>query len=58
MQKNENNTVTFPTKTHTTLTKRIGSTTFTINVHFSETSTETLEDKVVRLIDMEVDKTA
>jgi len=33
-----------------TFTKRIGSTTFYVNVHFSETSKETFTDKVLRLI--------
>jgi hypothetical protein len=32
------------------LTKRIGQTTYKVNVHFSETSKETMSDKVVRLI--------
>ena len=33
-----------------TLQKRIGSTTYQVNVYFSQTSTETLDDKVLRLI--------
>ncbi len=41
-----------------TLRKRIGSTTFLVNVRFSSTSTETLEDKIHRLIQREVDKVA
>ena len=40
------------------LRKRIGSTMFTVNVHFSNISTETLEDKLFRLIEREVDKNA
>ncbi len=36
-----------------TLRKRIGSTTFTVNVRFSSTATETLEDKIHRLIERE-----
>ncbi|MDR1764896.1 MAG: transposon-encoded TnpW family protein [Lachnospiraceae bacterium] len=28
---------------------RIGSTTYTVTIHFSETSTETLDDKILRL---------
>jgi hypothetical protein len=36
------------------LTRRIGSTTYTINVHFSVGSRETLEDKILRLIKREV----
>jgi hypothetical protein len=40
------------------LLKRIGSTTFVVNVHFSNTSKETMEDKLLRLIEQEVDKSA
>ena len=36
------------------LRKRIGSTTFTVAVHFSNTSEETIEDKILRLIEREV----
>jgi hypothetical protein len=41
-----------------TLLKRIGSTTFVVNVHFSSVSAETLEDKLLRLIERESDKIA
>jgi|GEM_PF-649257 len=33
--------------------KRIGSTTYRVSVHFSDTSTETMNDKIVRLIKSE-----
>ena len=36
------------------LTKRIGSTTYVVAVHFSRTSKETLEDKLLRLMEREV----
>ena len=36
------------------LRRRIGSTTYTLTIHFSETATETAEDKVLRLIEREV----
>jgi hypothetical protein len=36
------------------LQKRIGSTTYVVSVRFSATSTETLEDKILRLIEREV----
>jgi len=36
------------------LRKRIGSTTFIVNVHFSNDSKESVEDKVLRLIKREV----
>ena len=38
--------------------KRIGSTVYTVSVHFSQTSNETLEDKIHRLIESEAMGTA
>lgn len=35
------------------LIRRIGSTTYKIRVHFSDTGTETMNDKIVRLIENE-----
>ena len=40
------------------LLKRIGSTVYHVTIHFSETSNETLEDKILRLIEREVNKSA
>jgi hypothetical protein len=40
------------------LLKRIGSTVYSVNVRFSETATETLEDKILRMIESEVRKLA
>jgi hypothetical protein len=40
------------------LLRRIGSTTVEITVHFSNTSKETMEDKLLRMIEREVDKSA
>jgi len=40
------------------LTKRIGSTTYVVAVHFSQTSKETLEDKLIRLMEREVENAA
>ena len=37
-----------------TLRKRIGSTTIEVSIRFSEKSTETLEDKLLRLMEREV----
>ena len=37
-----------------TFTKRVGNTTYQVNVHFSKTSKETLTDKILRLIKREV----
>jgi hypothetical protein len=31
-------------------TKRIGSTTYNVSIHFSKTSKETMNDKIIRLI--------
>lgn len=36
------------------LQKRIGSTTFVVNVHFSQSSKESMTDKLMRLIEREV----
>ena len=41
-----------------TLRKRIGSTDFIVSVHFSQTSTETLEDKILRLMEREAKEIA
>jgi len=38
--------------------KKIGSTTYVVAVHFSQTSRETVQDKALRLIMQEVSKTA
>ena len=40
------------------LIKRIGSTTYTVNVRFNDKSTETIEDKILRLIEGEVRRSA
>ena len=38
------------------ITKRIGSTTYKVSVHFSKTSRETMDDKLIRLIERDVVK--
>ena len=38
------------------ITKRIGSTTYKVSVHFSSTSRETMGDKLVRLIERDAVK--
>ena len=40
------------------LMKRIGQTTYMVTVHFSETSKETAEDKILRLIEREAKELA
>lgn len=37
-----------------TFTKKVGGTTYQVNVHFSKTSNESLTDKIIRLIKREV----
>ena len=38
--------------------RRIGSTTYLVSVHFSKTGKETIEDKIMRLMESEVGKSA
>ena len=45
---NSRNSTTF------TLSRRIGSTNYRVNAHFSENEAETLEDKIFRIIQNEV----
>jgi hypothetical protein len=40
------------------LLTRIGSTTYKVSIRFSETSKETLEDKLLKLVESEVPKSA
>jgi len=40
------------------LLRRIGSTTYVVTVHFSNTESETLEDKLLRMMEREVNKNA
>ncbi len=37
-----------------TLVKRIGKTTYVVHIHFSESSTETMSDKIKRMLRTEV----
>ena len=37
-----------------TITRRIGNTNYKVNVHFSRTSRETMNDKIIRMIKNEV----
>ena len=37
-----------------TMRKRVGSTTYVVSVRFSQTSRETMQDKILRLIEREV----
>ena len=40
------------------LYKRVGSTTFEVAVHFSKTSTETMNDKILRLVKSDAEEGA
>lgn len=40
------------------LRKKVGSTVYTVSIHFSKTGQETLEDKILRLINREVGEIA
>jgi hypothetical protein len=40
------------------LLRRIGSTSYEVTVHFSNKETETMEDKLLRLIEREVENSA
>ena len=42
-------------RTYNPITRRIGNTTFKVKVHFSSDATETMEDKILRLIRNEAD---
>ena len=44
-----------PPEKPTVMLKRIGSTTYHVSVHFSKTSTETIGDKIERLIQNEAE---
>jgi len=58
MQNSVNAAVTKPDIKHRAapriLRKRIGSTTLEVSIRFSETSTETMKDKTLRLMEREV----
>ena len=41
-----------------TFSKRIGQTTFVVSVHFSRDERETMQDKLLRLIESEVRRSA
>ena len=61
MQNNANATNKAQRETHATpqtYRKRIGSTVYVVSVHFSNTSQETAEDKLLRLIKREVEDIA
>lgn len=52
----ENKTTETPTTEQTApvLIKKIGKTTYMVGIHFSETSKETMDDKVARLVERDI----
>jgi hypothetical protein len=53
MQKNEQQTATATANTGRRIQRRIGNTTYNVSVHFSGSSRETMNDKILRLIQNE-----
>ena len=53
---NEKNNATTVKNKQPDLVKRIGKTTYNVNVHFSTTSKETMSDKIIRMLKNEVNK--
>ena len=47
-----------PPREPNAFTRRIGSTTYTVGVHFSDTSKDTVNDKIVRLVRREAEEKA
>jgi len=50
MTKAKNTTTTATEQTAPVLVRKIGKTTYMVGIHFSQTSKETMDDKVLRLI--------
>ena len=50
----EKTTITAPKTEQPYFVKRIGNTTYKVSVHFSTTSKETIDDKIMRLIQSDV----
>lgn len=50
----ENITTTATQAEQPALVKQIGKTTYKVKVHFSETSNETMSDKIVRMLKSEI----
>ncbi|WP_409968016.1 transposon-encoded TnpW family protein [Bengtsoniella intestinalis] len=54
MTLNERESAPVPHQPH--FIKKVGNTTYHVNLHFSQTSTETLEDKIERFMMREVEE--
>ena len=58
MQTNVKTTAAMCSTEPSKFTQRIGSTTYLVSVRFSHTSKETIDDKILRLVESEVGETA
>ena len=58
MAKVKNTATTATEQTAPVLVRKIGKTTYMVGIHFSETSKETMDDKVARLVKSDIHKQA
>ncbi len=58
MEKTKNAAPTTTEQTAPVIVRKIGKTTYTVGIHFSRTSKETMDDKVLRLIRNDIRNTA
>ena len=58
MAKTKNTAPTTTEQTAPVLVRKIGKTTYMVGIHFSETSKETMDDKVARLVKSDIHKQA
>ena len=58
MEKTKNAAPTTTEQTAPVIVRKIGKTTYTVGIHFSRTSKETMDDKVLRLIWNDIRNTA
>ena len=54
MMNTDKTTITAPKIDQPDFVKRIGKTTYKVNIHFSTTSKETMSDKIIRMLRNEV----
>lgn len=56
-EEKKNNATQTTDQTAPVLVRRIGKTTYMVGIHFSQTSRETMDDKVLRLMKNDIRKT-
>ncbi len=56
-EEKKNNTTQTTDQTAPVLVRRIGKTTYMVGIHFSQTSRETMDDKVLRLMKNDIRNT-